>query len=100
LVSHNQFEALAMADEIGVMREGRLLQWSTPFELYRRPVSAYVADFVGEGLFLEGIVRDGASVETALGVLGGREGHGLAPGEPVRVLVRPDDVIHDDGSPL
>jgi len=100
LVSHNQFEAFAMADEIGVMREGRLLQWSTPFELYHRPVSAYVADFVGEGLFLEGIVRDGSSVETALGVLGGNESLGLDPGARIQLLVRPDDVIHDDLSPL
>lgn len=100
LVSHNQFEAFAMADEVGVMRDGQLLQWSTPFDLYHRPVSACVADFVGEGLFLEGIVLDALRVETALGVLGGSEMHGLDPGERIQLLVRPDDVIHDDLSPL
>ncbi|MDP2142320.1 MAG: ABC transporter ATP-binding protein [Gammaproteobacteria bacterium] len=99
LVSHNQYEAFAMADEIGVMRAGQLLQWSTPFELYHQPACAYVADFVGEGVFLQGKVLDSARVETALGVLGGDELHGFAEGSSVSVLIRPDDVIHDDASP-
>jgi iron(III) transport system ATP-binding protein len=99
LVSHNQYEAFAMADEIGVMRAGELMQWSTPFELYHQPACAYVADFVGEGVFLAGSVIDATRVETALGVLGGTELHGYAPGATVTVLIRPDDVIHDDASP-
>lgn len=100
LVSHNQYEAFAMADEIGVMRAGQLLQWSTPFELYHQPACAYVADFVGEGVFLQGRVIDSSRVETALGVLGnGDEQHGYAEGSSVTVLIRPDDVIHDDASP-
>jgi len=99
LVSHNQYEAFAMADEIGVMRAGELLQWSTPFELYHQPTCAYVADFVGEGVFLNGTVLDAERVETALGVLGGGEVHGFAAGSAVSVLIRPDDVIHDDDSP-
>jgi len=99
LVSHNQYEAFAMADEIGVMRAGELLQWSTPFELYHQPTCAYVADFVGEGVFLNGTVLDAERVETALGVLGGGELHGFGAGTEVSVLIRPDDVIHDDDSP-
>ncbi|MEX2333953.1 MAG: ABC transporter ATP-binding protein, partial [Pseudohongiella sp.] len=69
LVSHNQLEAFAMADEIGVMRAGQLLQWSTAFALYHEPATAYVADFVGEGVFLPGTVVDDVSVSTELGVL-------------------------------
>jgi iron(III) transport system ATP-binding protein len=99
LVSHNQYEAFAMADEIGVMRAGELLQWSTPFELYHQPVCAYVADFVGEGVFLDGTVLDEERVETALGILGGGELHGFPKGTALSVLIRPDDVIHDDDSP-
>ncbi len=99
LVSHNQYEAFAMADEVGVMRAGELLQWSTPFELYHQPACEYVADFVGEGVFLEGRVLDALRVETSLGVLGGTELHGFAVDTRVRVLIRPDDVIHDDDSP-
>lgn len=99
LVSHNQLEAFAMADEIGVMRSGRLLQWSSAFELYHEPRSAYVADFVGEGVFLPGTVIDALTVSTELGVLQTDEALKFAPGDLVSVLIRPDDVIHDDASP-
>jgi iron(III) transport system ATP-binding protein len=99
LVSHNQLEAFAMADEIGVMKAGRLLQWSKAFELYHEPRSAYVADFVGEGVFLPGTVIDSLSVSTELGVLHTDEELPHAPGDQVSVLIRPDDVIHDDNSP-
>ncbi|MDX1490264.1 MAG: ABC transporter ATP-binding protein [Pseudohongiellaceae bacterium] len=98
LVSHNQFEAFAMADEIGVMRSGELMQWSKPFDLYHEPSCAYVADFVGEGVFLTGTVVDEYRVETGLGVLGQSEAHGFEMGTTLNVLIRPDDVIHDDDS--
>lgn len=98
LVSHNQLEAFAMADEIGVMRQGRLLQWSSAFELYHQPANAAVADFVGEGTFIEGQVLDDYSVRTELGHCRGDEPHGYPAGTAVTVLVRPDDVVHEDGS--
>jgi len=100
LVSHNQYEAFAMADEIGVIRAGQLLQWSTAFELYHEPASAFVADFVGEGVFLPGEISDARSVKTELGVLQGEHLHGFDAGQSVSVLIRPDDVIHDDDSPF
>ena len=100
LVSHNQYEAFAMADEIGVIRAGQLLQWSTAFELYHEPASAFVADFVGEGVFLPGEISDARSVKTELGVLQGEHLHGFESGQAVSVLIRPDDVIHDDDSPF
>jgi len=100
LVSHNQYEAFAMADEIGVMRAGQLLQWSTAFALYHEPITAYVANFVGEGVFLPGEVTDARSVRTELGVLQGDDLLGFPAGEQVSVLIRPDDVIHDDDSPF
>jgi iron(III) transport system ATP-binding protein len=100
LVTHNQIEAFAMADEIGVIRDGTLLQWDSSFNVYHQPVCAYVADFVGEGVFLPGKVVDDCSVEIELGVIHGGGGHGRRSGESVLVLIRPDDIIHDDGSGL
>ena len=100
LVTHNQLEAFAMADEIGIIQDGRLLQWGSAFELYHRPASPAVADFVGAGAFIAGAARDGFAVETELGVIRGDREHGFAAGEPVSVLLRPDDVVHDAASDL
>ena len=98
LVTHNQLEAFAMADEIGVIRDGELLQWGTAFNLYHRPASPQIADFIGEGVFLDGTVLNDSEVATELGVLGGLAPHGSAPQVQVSVLVRPDDIVHDDNS--
>jgi len=98
LVSHNQYEAFAMADIVGVINEGRLLQWDTAFNLYHRPATAYVADFVGEGVFLPGEVIGDNTVRTELGTIAGTAPLGLARGTAVDVLIRPDDIVHDDAS--
>ncbi len=100
LVSHDQFEAFAFADEIGVLHEGRLLQWDSAYNLYHRPADRFVADFIGQGVLLAGRIGEGSRVCTELGHIGGVLPAGCAPGDPVEVLVRPDDVIHDDASPL
>ncbi len=54
LVTHDQQEAFAIADEIGVMRAGRLEQWDSPWMLYHSPLTRFVADFIGEGTFHSG----------------------------------------------
>ena len=100
LVTHNQLEAFAMADEIGVMQNGKLLQWARAFDLYHRPDCVQVADFVGEGVFLAGKTLDRFAVDTELGVITDDREHGFAAGNRVSVLLRPDDIIHDDSSPL
>ena len=100
LVSHNQLEAFAMADIVGVINNGRLHQWDTAFNLYHRPATAYVADFVGEGVFIPGKVIGSREVETELGVITGAMDLGIGQGEPVNVLIRPDDILHDDDSPM
>ena len=100
LVSHDQFEAFAFADEIGVLREGRLLQWDSAYHLYHRPADRFVADFIGQGVLLPGRIETGGRVSTELGEIEGTPPSGCAPGDAVDVLVRPDDVIHDDASPL
>lgn len=100
LVTHNQHEAFAMADIIGVMRKGALEQWDTAYNLYHRPKSQYVADFVGEGVFLQGHVTATEEVDTHLGTLKGRFSYPCRNGCPADVLIRPDDIIHDDSSPF
>ncbi len=100
LVSHNQLEAFAMADRVGVINHGSLLQWDTAFNLYHEPKCVYVADFVGEGVFIGGEVVDAHTVDTELGHIVGKRAHGRPPGSRVNVLIRPDDVLHDDASPM
>ncbi len=107
LVTHDQHEAFAMADEIGVMAEGRIQQWDTPYNLYHRPTNRFVADFVGQGVFLPGIVIDNLCVEVELGKIQSTlplecsQGCGsCGKGCGVEVLLRPDDIVHDDNSPL
>jgi iron(III) transport system ATP-binding protein len=111
LVTHDQYEAFALADRVGVMNAGRIEQWDTPYRLYHRPSTRVVADFVGLGAFLPGRIehKDGLStVHIELGSLPIRERMDQAmaaaqadhlSGE-ITVLLRPDDVIHDDASPV
>jgi len=104
VVTHDQLEAFAIADEIGVMHEGCIVQWDTPYNLYHRPAHRFVADFVGEGAFVPGRVNAAGVVELELGVLGGRtqfvQGSGGRASSLVEVLLRPDDVVHDDASAI
>jgi iron(III) transport system ATP-binding protein len=98
LVTHDQAEAFAVADEIGVMREGRLEQWDTAYNLYHRPVSRFVAEFVGEGCFVPGQANGDGTVQIELGRLEPTEPMALAASQSVEVLLRPDDIVHDDHS--
>ncbi|MBK9218604.1 MAG: ABC transporter ATP-binding protein [Uliginosibacterium sp.] len=103
LVTHDQHEAFAMADVIGVMRDGRLQQWDAAWQLYHCPQNRFVADFVGQGALVRGRVLDPATVEIELGALKSSLPvvccNGPEPCE-VDVLLRPDDIVHDDGSAL
>ena len=95
LVTHDQQEAFAMADEIGVLSEGALQQWDTPYNLYHRPVNRFVADFVGQGVFLPARVLGPGQLGIELGVLKGA----FQEKGNLEVLLRPDDVVHDDDAP-
>lgn len=98
MVSHNQLEAFAMADVVGVMNEGRLLQWDNAFKLYHEPETLEVANFIGEGVFISGLVINDKEVKTEIGNINSSVSHGFEQGQNVRVLVRPDDILHDDAS--
>ena len=100
LVTHDQNEAFAMADLVGVMQHGRLEQWDAPYELYHRPATRFVADFIGQGAFLPGEVLSAEAVSTELGVLAGDIPSRYGAGSRIDLLLRPDDVLYDDSSPL
>lgn len=100
LVTHDQTEAFALADEIGVMHDGRLHQWDTPQNIYHHPADRIVAGFIGQGVMLKGRLNQEGEIDTAVGRLSCWPGDNIATGELVEVLIRPDDIIHDDDSPL
>ena len=98
LVAHDQDDAFALSDKVGVIDKGHLRQWDTPYALYHTPCDKEVADFVGEGVFVPGIAR-AKGVETELGLLTGKVAQELA-GKKVEVLIRPEDLLHNDNSAL
>jgi len=99
LVTHDQNEAFAMADKIGLLDKGSIVQWDTPYNLYHKPATRYVANFIGQGVFIKGKVLDENTIGTSLGHIHGKVPAGCRVNCPVEVLVRPDDLIHDDDSP-
>lgn len=95
VVTHDQSEAFALADRLGVVEEGRIAQWDTAYGLYHQPQTRFVADFIGEGAFLPGTLTEPETVRTELGVFPCRL-HGTLPaGSAVEVLLRPDDLVPD-----
>jgi iron(III) transport system ATP-binding protein len=91
LVTHDQEEALSLADYVAVMRQGRILQWGTPVEVYEQPASRWVASFVGDTVELDG-VWSGGRVECALGLVEAAFADGSIPGDgtPAHVVLRPE----------
>ena len=106
LVTHDQEEALSMSDRICVMREGRIVQFGSPQELYDRPNSRYVADFVGTSNFFNGILTDDkdtlATVRLDNGMpMQGRPSGDLTKGQIVCMSIRPEQMkLHRAGDGL
>ncbi len=105
-VTHDQLEAFAIGDVIGVMREGQLHQWDDAYTLYHRPASRFVAEFIGHGVFAPAVicrVNEHIVVQTPLGDLTDMAECPLPsafPGGQCDVLLRADDVLHDDDAPV
>ena len=97
-VTHDQSEALALSHEIAVMNEGRIVQIGSPRDIYERPRTRFVADFIGSTNFLDGriVARDAATgrltAETELGNVAIAGDAGLKAGDRVAVSIRPEDV--------
>lgn len=100
LVTHDQHDAFALGDEVGVMREGRIVQWDTPYNLYHEPNSRFVADFIGQGVFLQGTLLTPDAVETELGIVEGHLHFDGERGTALDILLRPDDIVVDTESRL
>ena len=105
-VTHDQLEAFAIGDRIGVMHEGRLQQWDEAYALYHRPATRFVAEFIGHGVFTHATLRQEGNqvvVQTPLGELTDVAELplpcALASGE-CDVLLRADDIVHDDDAPV
>ncbi|HBZ30606.1 MAG TPA: ABC transporter ATP-binding protein [Nitrosomonas nitrosa] len=101
LVTHDQGEAFSVADMIGVMHQGKIMQWDTAYNLYHRPANRFVANFIGQGVFLPGKVLDLGMIEMELGVLSKDIYHHcesdqeICPiGSEVEILIRPDDIVY------
>lgn len=106
-VTHDQLEAFAIGDLIGVMHQGRLHQWADAYSLYHRPATRFVADFIGHGVFTPARVElhdeNGVAHKHVVTPLG--ELHGIHPQEqdrlslgPCDILLRADDIVHDDAA--
>lgn len=100
LVTHDQHEAFALGDAVGVMHDGRLLQWDTPYNLYHEPNNRFVADFIGQGVFLRGTLLTPDTIETEIGVHKGNRAYDWGKGAQLELLLRPDDIVPDPEGPL
>ena len=98
LVTHDQHEAFAMADEIGVMENGNIAQWDSAYNIYHKPKTRFVADFVGLGSMVPATVLNDTTLDTEFGEVRGALNGNHAIGDKVDLLVRPDDIPHDDSS--
>lgn len=100
IVTHDQNEAFLVADKIGVMQDGELTQWANGYDLYHEPATASIADFIGQGVFIEGVVLCQHSIKTAIATVHEKVPEDCKPGCKVNVFIRPDDVILDSTSTL
>jgi iron(III) transport system ATP-binding protein len=100
LVTHDQHEAFAMADEVGVMENGTIAQWDSAYNIYHKPKTRFVADFVGLGAMIPATVVNKETLDTEFGQVNGDIEDAHSVGDKVDLLVRPDDIPHDDSSPI
>lgn len=100
LVTHDQKEAFAMSDHIGVIDRGAIQQWGTPYELYHEPVNRFVACFIGQGTFIRGRSVTHDSFSSELGTIKGNRAYRWEKDTEVEILIRPDDIIYDANSNL
>lgn len=104
-VTHDQVEAISMADRMAIMKDGVFVQVGTPREIYQYPADSFVASFVGETNFIDGNIQeisDGkATIETPIGMLHTENVyHDFKPGQAVNCSIRPETIHLNGNSPL
>ena len=100
LVTHDQHEAFSFGDMIAVMNNGQILQRDSAYNLYHSPINRFVADFIGQGVFIRGNLSAHDTVETSLGTIKGDRAYEWEEGTKVELLLRPDDIVADDNGSL
>ena len=95
LVTHDQLEAFAFSDRVGVINCGRLCQWDLGYNLYHWPADRFVAEFVGRGVFIRARALDNHRLRTGFGVISGKLSASWPAGTEVDLLLRPDDIRYD-----
>jgi len=91
MVTHDQHDAFALGDQIGVMSAGELMQWDSSFNLYHAPNNRFVANFIGDGIFVKGKMVEDNVVITPFGEVRGQTVNEQLIGQDVDLLLRPDD---------
>lgn len=92
MVTHDQHDAFALADKIGVISDGELIQWNSSYQLYHAPNSRFVANFVGDGVFVPGELVGDKTVLTNFGPICGGTVTMRGSSKEIDLLIRPDDV--------
>ena len=100
MVTHDQHDAFALGDRVGVMSQGKLKQWDTSFNLYHAPNSRFVANFIGDGVFVNGHLISDNTVVTNFGEIRGETINMQNSGQEIDLLIRPDDVKYDPESAI
>jgi iron(III) transport system ATP-binding protein len=100
LVTHDQHEAFSFGDMIAVMNSGKILQRDTAYNLYHSPANRFIADFIGQGVFIKGTLSSHDTVETDLGTIKGDRAYEWSEGTEVELLLRPDDIVANENGNL
>ena len=98
LITHNIKEAFGLSDKIAFLSEKKISQYDTPYNIYHKPISREISNFFGISSYIKGRIVDNHHVATSLGRLFGESTKPFVEGQEVDVLIRPDDIIHDDES--
>jgi len=95
IVTHSREEAFLLADKVGVMNNGKIAQWATPYEVYHMPVSKFVATFAGEATFLQCTPLNNNTYQTPFGVI-----KADSTIKNPALLIRPEDVLYQPDAPM
>ena len=100
MVTHDQNDAFSYASKIGIINKGGLLQWDTPFNIYHKPDTKFVADFVGSSSYISGKFISNDKIQTSIGTFKVKSPREYLHKKNVYLLIRPDDVIFDSNSKM